>query len=195
MQRGFKAAAKKLSLELRAEVGLKATDQFDPYQMAELYGIQVHRLSELNCSEEARDHFMDINPRALSGALIPIGSKLAILDHDGHSVARRRATLSHEISHVVLEHHFSNSALLDSSGCRTSDPEQEEEATELSGELLVPFSAALVMARKGHDDETVALAMGVSVEFARWRMNASGARKIASRGRRRLSTSIHTGAR
>lgn len=184
MQRGFKAAAKRLALELREEVGLKATDQFDPYQMAELYGIQVHRLSELDCSEEARRHFMGSNSGVLSGALIPIGSKLAILDHDGHSVARRRATLSHEISHVVLEHHFSNSALLDSSGCRTSDSEQEEEANELSGELLVPFSAALAMARKGHDDATVASAMGVSLEFARWRMNASGARKIASRGKK-----------
>lgn len=185
MQRGFKAAAKKLSLELRAEVGLKATDQFDPYQMAELYGIQVHRLSELDCSEEARLHFMGSNSGALSGALIPIGSKLAILDHDGHSLARRRATLSHEVSHVVLEHHFSNSALLDSTGCRTSDSEQEEQATELSGELLVPFSAALTMARTGYDDAAVASAMGVSVEFARWRMNASGARKIAARGRKR----------
>lgn len=184
MQRGFKAAAKKLSLELRAEVGLKPNDPFDPYQMAELYGIQVHRLSELECSEEARNHFMDINPSALSGALIPIGSKLAILDHDGHSVARRRATLSHEISHVVLEHHFSNSALLDSTGCRTSDPEQEAQATELSGELLVPFSAALAMAHRGHDDATVGMTMGVSVEFARWRMNVSGARKIASRSRK-----------
>jgi hypothetical protein len=184
MQRGFKTAAKKLSLELREEIGLKAMDPFDPYQMAELYGIQVHRLSELECSDEARNHFMEANPKALSGALIPIGTKLAILDHDGHSVARRRATLSHEISHVVLEHHFSNSALLDSTGCRTSDPEQEEQAVELSGELLVPFSAALLMARQGNDDATVSLKMGVSVEFARWRMNASGARKIASRGRK-----------
>lgn len=190
MQRGFKAAAKRLALELRAEVGLNATDQFDPYQMAELYGIQVHQLSELDCSEEARSHFMDSNPRALSGALIPVGSKLAILDHDGHSLARRRATLSHEISHVVLEHHFLNSALLDSTGCRTSDPEQEEQATELSGELLVPFSAALAMARKGHDDATVASTMGVSIEFARWRMNASGARKIASRGKKRSDGSF-----
>lgn len=184
MQRGFKTAAKKLALELRAEVGLKPTDPFDPYQMAELYGIQVHRLSDLECSEEARIHFMDVNPKALSGALIPIGSKLAILDHDGHSIARRRATLSHEISHVVLEHPFSNSALLDSTGCRTSDPEQEEQATELSGELLVPFSAALKMARLRLDDATVSARMEVSFELARWRMNASGARKIASRGRK-----------
>lgn len=190
MQRGFKTAAKKLALELRAEIGLEATDQFDPYQMAELYGIQVHRLSDLDCSQEARSHFMYSNPGVLSGALIPLGSKLTILDHDGHSLARRRSTLSHEVSHVVLEHNFLSSALLDSTGCRTSDPEQEEQATELSGELLVPFSAALAMARKGDDDATVASAMGVSIEFARWRMNASGARKIASRGKNASTTSL-----
>lgn len=190
MQRGFKAEAKRLALELRAEVGLNATDQFDPYQMAALYGIQVHRLSELDCSEEARAHFMAANPSALSGALIPLGSRLAILDHDGHSIARRRATMSHEISHVVLEHHFSDSALLDSTGCRTSDSEQEAQATELSGELLVPFSAAVAMARRGYGDAKVASTMGVSLEFARWRMNASGARKIASREKKRTSSTF-----
>lgn len=184
MRRGFKAEAKRLSIELRAEIGLKPEDPFDPYMMAELYGIQVHRLSELECSDEARSYFMDINPKAISGALIPIGSRLAILDHDGHSVARRRATISHELSHVVLEHQFSTSALLDLDGCRTSDPEQEAEATELSGELLVPFSAALAMARRGYNDTAVSQMMEVSVELARWRMNASGARKIASRSRK-----------
>lgn len=184
MQRGFKAAAKRLALEVRAEVGLRATDPFDPYQVAELYGIQVYRLSELECSESARSHFMEVNPTALSGALIPIGAKLVVLDHDGHSEVRRKSTLSHEVSHVLLEHSFMASALLDSRGCRTSDSEQEEEATELSGELLVPFDAAVAMARRGFDDVVVASEMGVSVELARWRMNASGARKIASRRRR-----------
>lgn len=184
MQRGFKAAAKRLALEVRAEVGLRATDPFDPYQVAELYGIQVCRLSELECSESARRHFMEDNPTALSGALIPIGSRLVVLDHDGHSVARRKSTLSHEISHVLLEHSFMASALLDSRGCRTSDSGQEKEVTELSGELLVPFDAAVAMAWRDLDDTAVASEMGVSMELARWRMNVSGARKIVSRRRR-----------
>ncbi|MGW2611936.1 ImmA/IrrE family metallo-endopeptidase [Streptomyces mirabilis] len=51
--------------------------------------------------------------------------------------------MAHEMAHVVLEHSFST--LLRTSGgeCRESDREQEAEAAELSGELLIPSDAAL----------------------------------------------------
>jgi hypothetical protein len=35
MQRGFKTEARKLALELRAELHLDAYERFDPYELAE----------------------------------------------------------------------------------------------------------------------------------------------------------------
>ena len=58
---------------------------------------------------------------------------------------------------------------------------QEDEAAEIAGELLVPFDAAKLLARRKATNEEVALQFGVSVDLARWRMDATGARLIARR--------------
>jgi hypothetical protein len=55
------------------------------------------------------------------------------------------------------------------------------EAAELFGELLIPFDAARRLAYTGTPNEVVAEQFGVSTEFARWRMDATGARRIADR--------------
>jgi Zn-dependent peptidase ImmA (M78 family) len=68
--------------------------------------------------------------------------------------------------------------------------EQEEAATELGAELLLPAKAALAAARCKASNEAVALQYGVSVAMARWRLDATGARIVASRvekARRRRS--------
>ncbi len=84
------------------------------------------------------------------------------------------------MAHVTLEHAFSVS-LVTERGCRTSDRQQEEEAAELAGELLLPFDAARSLARRGVVNEDAALVFGVSPEVARWRLDSTGARKIAAR--------------
>jgi Zn-dependent peptidase ImmA (M78 family) len=90
------------------------------------------------------------------------------------------STASHEISHVVLEHPF-EATLTDSGQCRVMNKEIEAEAAELSGELLLPTEAARQLAYHEVPDEEVAHRFGVSVRFATWRMNVTGARKIAAR--------------
>lgn len=130
----------------------------------------------------ARDHFYFSPDATLSGALIKSGNGFVILDNDGHPTTRRRATLSHEISHFLLEHEFASVLSPNERGCGI-EVEQEDEAKFLSGELLIPTEGAIRHAFKDRSDEQVARFHGVSVELARWRMNVSGARIIASRSR------------
>jgi Zn-dependent peptidase ImmA (M78 family) len=59
--------------------------------------------------------------------------------------------------------------------------EMEAEATEMAAELLLPGAAARRAALAGMSDAEVAQEFDVSVELARWRMNATGARRIAQR--------------
>lgn len=191
MKRGFKAFARRLAPELRTEIDLDQDDAFDPWRLAEKYGVDVYGLGDIDCSPEARHHFAVSRPECFSGALVPMGTGAVILENTAHPSVRRRSTTSHEMAHVVLEHQFSAS-LVNERGCRNADPEQEAEAAELAGELLVPFPAALRLARTRADDESVAEVFGVSVDIARWRMNGTGARKIADRQaaayRRRIRT-------
>lgn len=178
MRRGFKAEAKRLAIELRTELGLNAHVPFDPYAFTHEYGIRVVRLSEL--PGHAPDYFLHRDGSALSGALIPVDTGVVILENDAQPLARRRTTVSHEISHVVLEHQFGLSLAADERKCGLGGT-QEEEADWLSGELLIPYDGALRLARAGATDEEAATAFQVSLAVARWRMNHSGARTVVAR--------------
>jgi Zn-dependent peptidase ImmA (M78 family) len=155
--------------------------------LADLYGVHVLRLSELECSAEVLDHFRVVRPHAFSGALIPLtDGGTVIVENDAHAPERRVSTASHEMAHVVLEHPFA-AAFTDSSGCRVVNRTLEAEAAELSGELLLPTDAAVRLALDGVSDEHAAQRYGVSIPFARWRLNVTGARKIAARSHAKRS--------
>lgn len=175
-----KAACRRLAVELRAELGLEPQDALDPWALAELYGVRVIPLRNLALDRIVLEHFTVDKPDTFSGALIPLGAGAIIIENDAHADVRRRSTLGHELAHVASEHTFGTS-LVDDRGCRKANRTQEAEAYEVAGELLVPFAAAKALARRRATDEEVALQFGVSVELARWRMNSSGARIIASR--------------
>jgi Zn-dependent peptidase ImmA (M78 family) len=179
VRRGFKTEAKSLALELRAEIGLDAYAPFDPYAFASEYGIRVVQLSGLDGA--ARDHFLRADGSALSGALIPNGSGVVILENDAQPLTRRRTTMCHELAHVVLEHQFGVS-LSDERKCGLGG-DQEAEADWLSGEMLIPNDGAFRLARANATDEEAADAYDVSLAVARWRMNHSGARKVMLRAR------------
>lgn len=175
-----KAACKRLAAELRAEMDLDPMTALDPWKLAELYGITVIPLAELPLDNEIRTHFTIDRPDAFSGALVPIRSGAVIIENDSHPEARRRSTMGHELAHVFGEHEFGTS-LVSERGCRLANQLQEEEAAEIGGELLIPFEAAKRLARRKVTNEEVALQFGVSADMARWRMDATGARKIAAR--------------
>lgn len=175
-----KAACKRLAVEVRAELGLDPMQALNPWDLAELYGIPVIALGDLPLDHAIRDHFHAVRPEVFSGALLPHRNGAVIVENDAHPMARRRSTMGHEMAHVVGEHRFSTS-LVNERGCRSADNLQEDEAAEISGEILVPSDAAKRLARRRATDDEVALRFGVSLELARWRMNATGARIIAQR--------------
>ncbi|WP_328814184.1 ImmA/IrrE family metallo-endopeptidase [Rhodococcus sp. NBC_00297] len=175
-----KAACKRLAAELRAEIDLRPMEALNPWKLAKLYGVKIITLSALGIDSDVRKHFTITRPEVFSGALVPFSNGAIIVENDGHSDARRRSTLGHELAHVVGEHKFGTS-LVNERGCRLTDQAQEDEAAEIAGELLIPFEAAKQLARREATDEDVALQFEVSVELARWRMNATGARIIARR--------------
>jgi Zn-dependent peptidase ImmA (M78 family) len=86
--------------------------------------------------------------------------------------------LAHERSHHFLEHEFSD-VLLTDDGCRRFDKTKEKEANFLTGELLIPCQAALKAAFAQKTKEEMALAYGVSSQFAQ--MCIKGARAHAQR--------------
>ncbi|MDQ0377862.1 ImmA/IrrE family metallo-endopeptidase [Amycolatopsis thermophila] len=183
LRRGFKKEARELALEVREELGLDVFAPLDPWALAELYGIEVYDLSNPVLPEASVRYLTEERPHVFSAALVPLEpSGAVIIENHVHPLRRRRSTIAHEMAHVLLEHPF-GLTLTDENGCRSAVAGIEEEATELSGELLVPTDAARVAAFKGWSDHSVANHFRVSVAMATWRMNMTGARRIAARTR------------
>lgn len=185
-----KAALARLALELRAEVGADPRGPFDPYALAAEYGLAVVSMSELDCADAVR-HFTATRPAAFSGALVPVGTGARILENNSHDRLRRRSTVAHEMAHWALEHVFRGILLATANRCGIGSRQDERDAAELAGELLVPVSAARWLAYQDATDPDVADRFDVSIEMARWRMNGTGARVVAARtaARRRGSAS------
>ncbi|QFZ77389.1 ImmA/IrrE family metallo-endopeptidase [Streptomyces fagopyri] len=185
-QRWTKKALQDLALDVRREIDAGPNSRLDLTQLAGEYGVPVYAMSDLGasgCSTEALDHFTLRRPEAWSAALVPVGTARLIVENCAHTLQRRRSNVAHEMSHLILEHEFEGILFADG-GCRELGPEmavKERQASDLSGELLIPMSAAIAAALAKKSDEEVAEQFDVSVRFAAWRMNASGARKIAQR--------------
>jgi len=182
LRRGFKKEAKNLALKAREELKIAPFAPFDPYALAELYGIKVHDLSAPDLPAAAVQHFTTLRTDVFSAALVPVGTGCIVIENHVHDPLRRRSTMAHEMAHVLLEHEF-GLLLASDNGCRASSSVIEEEAAELSGELLIPWDAAKAAAFKGWSDLTVAEYFNVSEPMARWRMNATGVRTIVSRAK------------
>ncbi|GAA1213921.1 ImmA/IrrE family metallo-endopeptidase [Prauserella alba] len=182
LRRGFKAHAGRLALAVRAELGLDASGPLDPYTLAELYGIPVLDLRDPAMPRDAVRHFTGPAADSFSGALVAVGSARVIVENHVHDTRRRRATIAHEMAHVLLEHEF-GLLVTGAQLCGATATSVEREADELAGELLLPRDAALAAALRGWTDTAVARRFGVSRRMARWRLNATGARTIAWRHR------------
>jgi hypothetical protein len=178
--RTTKADLRRLAAEARLETGFQPAEPFDPWAMADHYGIKVIPLTESGCGPAALQHFSADRSDVLSAILIPDGNGWTISENDSHEMTRRRSNVAHELGHVLCEHR--GVGLLQADGsCRAADADKENEAHEVMGELLIPSGQAIRMAVRRRNDQFIADHFQVSLQMARWRVNVSGARTIAKR--------------
>jgi hypothetical protein len=186
-ERWTQKALEAYAIEVRKGLDLGPTSPFDPYSLCVEHGVPVYQLNELSefgCSTDAIDHFLSARPEVWSAALVPCGTGRFIVENTAHEEDRRRSNMTHELGHLLLEHEF-DQILWTDDGCRKQNPKIEKEAAYFAGELLIPKKAAISAAFADKTNQQVADAFNVSLKFAQWRMDASGARKIAQRTRSR----------
>jgi len=172
-QRGFKAAANELAAAVRADLGLGPFDCLDPWALAEWLAIPIIDLSSLEAEAPAVSHLLRVEPEVFSAVTVFAGPRRTIVHNDGHSPARQNSTISHELSHGLLQH--PRTPAMDDSGCRMWNQDIEDEANWLAGCLLVPEPAALAIARGRWSVPEAARRFAVSEAMVRYRLNATGA--------------------
>jgi hypothetical protein len=180
VRRGFPAEANRLATIVRGELGLGVHDRFDPWALADQYGIPVIPISEL-ISEGARASSVRrltvIDGGCFSAGTVMVGTTRLIIFNPAHSKGRLANSLAHELAHLLLEH--APGPAIGPGGCRVWDQETEEEANLLAAVLLVPRDAALACARVGLPHAVGAARFGVSPALMRWRTDQSGASRQA----------------
>lgn len=111
----------------------------------------------------------------------PLPRRLVIFNDD-NSEARQNSDVAHELAQGLL---MDEPRCAIVSGCRDYARADEEEAAWLSGCLLVPREAALVVAMADTPMAIAAIEFGVSTQIMTYRVNSTGARKQADAVRRR----------
>lgn len=181
-RRGFKTEANALAIDVRSELGLGVLDRLDPLVLTGHLAIPVIALSELPTPHGGAQHLLHTDPEAFSAVTVFDGLKRTIVHNDAHTDGRVSSDITHEAAHGLLQHR--PTPAMDDRGCRLWDQDIEDEAAFLSGALLVPEDATLVIARGQFTQHSAAAHFGVSEKMIQYRVNITGAVARIQRARR-----------
>ncbi|MDN4592171.1 hypothetical protein DBA29_27200 [Xenophilus aerolatus] len=104
-------------------------------------------------------------------------SHRTIVFNESHSPARHRSNMAHELAHALLMHHAERSGVGEA-----QELLHEKEATWLGGVLMLTADQAHQIVTCNLPDTTATHLFCVSPEMLRYRLNVTGAAKLA-RGR------------
>ena len=183
LPRGFKASAEREVLRLRSELGLSPAEALDVTRLAGHMGVDVISASDLidvTCLEELER----IQAYSFSAATFEVAGRTIIVSSPLRSPGRLASDIAHELSHILLKHQLSEIREISGVPFRTCRPEEEEQATNFGGTLLLPRPLLVASARQGLGPEAIAQKYNVTVEMARFRYNSTGVRsQMAARSR------------
>jgi Zn-dependent peptidase ImmA (M78 family) len=105
-----------------------------------------------------------------------VSSKVVVVLNSSHSAARQASDLTHELAHRIRGHKAREVSLSEDGIMLLSsyDKHEEEEADWLSGCLLLPREALVLIRRQQFDDADAANAYGVSARMLNYRMATTG---------------------
>lgn len=177
MKRGFKADAKRKSLAIREELGIKTNEALDCFELANYFNIPsvpVDSLGEFGFSTEQIELVCYANGnQQFSAITISIQEGYLIIYNQTHSLARTNSSLAHEISHIICEHDFSSLSNLKKIS-REFDQDKEDEANWLAGCLLLPEDGLFWALKQKMSIPDIAYHYNISQQMTRWRYNSTG---------------------
>ena len=173
-ERGFKSWCERVALIQRDGLNLRPTDPLDARRLATHLGVIVWTANEVpGLDAKYLRVLIKEDPDSWSAVTLCTGSKDLIIVNPVHSEGRLASDIMHELAHIILGHEparveVSKNGLLILS---TYDKKQEEEAKWLSGCLLLPREALLLIRRSGLSPEVAGAEYGVSVPMLTFRQN------------------------
>ena len=177
MRRGFKAWCERTVNDYWRALGVPACGPLDPRHLADHLGVRIAFPEDIpTLSDTARRQLVEIDPDSWSAVTIALGDARLVILNSGHSDARQRSSLAHELAHLILNH-ATDRTQLSQQGLLfrgTFDREQEEEANWLGGCLLVPRDGLLEARLRTSNERALAAQFRVSTDMIAWRLRTTG---------------------
>ena len=193
-QRGFKTWCENVALSIRAELKLAKSAPLAASQVAQNLGVRVLEPSDIAglSSPVLTTLLMDENDD-WSAVTVGESGRAILIRNPSHSTGRTSSDIMHELSHLLIGHEpsrivFSEDMFI---ALRSYDQLQEDEASWLSGSLLLPRPALLSIAQSGIDDAQACRTYDVSGQLLGYRRNVTGvARQMQYGSRRRTQAGV-----
>jgi Zn-dependent peptidase ImmA (M78 family) len=184
-ERGFKSWCENIALELRKDLGLEPTAPLPSSNLARFLGVPLWKPTDLELSAESLETLLKEEQHGWSALTISVEGLASVIYNPSHSARRQSSDIMHELSHLVIGHEpsqvlFSQEFAL---VMRSFDRQQEEEASWLSGCLLLPRPALMAIATKRLPTQTACDRYAVSPDLLTYRLNISGVNAQIARRR------------
>jgi len=177
VERGFKTRCENLALQVRSDLRLNKIAPLMPEALAQHLGVYLWNPQQIDgLSGEALLQLRK-DEGSWSAVTVAFGGIEAVIYNDQHSRDRQSSDVMHELSHILLDHKPIEMVLFSKEldvVLRDYDEDAEEEATWLSGCLLLPRETLLYIKKRGVDEQTVRDTYHVSSTLFRFRLNKTG---------------------
>lgn len=174
-RRGFKQDCEQIAAEVRSEMQLRLDQPIDMPALAHLLAIPVIALDQFvrYSGVEGGSEVEEIYAKVSAFTVFDRYCR-TIIFNDRHPLPRHRSNLAHEISHALLMH-----AARDTGLSAAEEELNEKEAHWLGGVLMLTRPQAIHVARAGLSVPMAMHHFGISQEMLRFRMNVTGAARLA----------------
>jgi Zn-dependent peptidase ImmA (M78 family) len=188
LRRGFKTWCENAARGFRRELGLSHLDPIDPRSLAAFFDVKVWTPHDIpGLDKKTLSQLLQKDIYGWSAVTIREAGRSLIIVNSAQPVERQNNSIAHELSHIALNHTPAQ-AFFSADGAMVLNhynPTHEEEATYLSGAVLVPREALLHIIGKGFTHEKAASFFRVTTDLLKMRLNLTGInRQLAYRSRR-----------
>lgn len=180
MQRGFKSRCEQTAKRYRKKLGVSLEEALPYRQLAQDLGVILWTPADVpGLDDDCVRQLLLGDPGSWSAVTIELDEKHVVVINSAQNQRRIPNNIVHELAHIILGHAAARVDISEDGHLwlTTYGREQEREADWLAASLLLPRDGLLTQFSRYRDIEATAAHFQVSVELARWRLNATGVRR------------------
>jgi Zn-dependent peptidase ImmA (M78 family) len=192
-RRGFKTWCESTAIQQRKALRLRPFDPLDPVALARQLGIRVWAVEQIpDLSASCLKVLVEDDADSWSALTLCDGSKRLIVSNSAHSRGRQASDLMHELAHILIGHTPAELGITEGGLLMLDsyDKQQEEEATWLTGCLLLPREAVIYIRRRELDEGAIERVYGVTPSMWRYRVGVTGVDKQLSSYRQKRNVAV-----